>query len=102
MVRDIEEGFRLIAMGSAISQGFSFAPNCFALMNDMIHNVCSGLPSEDTVLIEKAQQDMALIISRMVGEAKRLNKSELEELTFYNVRKLLCPMPPWFPEPCPE
>jgi hypothetical protein len=100
-----EDGLRLLALGFAMTYGYSFAPQCLGLVNDMIrlgvtHLRQSG--SLDASKIRDSQNALGNFISEMVREARKQGSSELHEFVFDKIRKALCPLPPWLREPCPK
>lgn len=97
----LENGFRLLAVGCAMSYGYGFTPDCQMHVNDMIRNGCVDLGENPSAQkINKAQMDLVKFISKMVEEAKNKNLPELQELTFFSARNFLCPLPPWIKGPC--
>jgi hypothetical protein len=99
------DGLRLLVIGMAMSHGYSFTPRCFLDISDMIAMGIWDLKKGDTVSSEEmrnAQTALVNIVSAMVIEAAQQGKNELEESIFDVVRRSLCPLPPWFKEPCPR
>ena len=101
----LEEGFRLLASGCAMSYGYSFSAKCELDLHQMIHEGTSSLLSQGPPLpikIKKAQDNLVYIAFNLVIEAKRTHKPEIEEIVFEKIRKALCPLPPWIKAPCPK
>lgn len=102
----LENGFRLLAVGCAMSYGYGFTPDCQMHVNQMIQNGIADLSDElsnETLL--NAQKNLVQFISRMVEESALFETpsndlKELHEPTFFNARNFLCPLPPWIKGPC--
>jgi hypothetical protein len=99
----LEDGFRLTAMGTAMTYGYSFSSGSFTyLMNAISDGVsrltASGAPS--TTEIDRARDSLVRLIATMVEVAQGQAATELQEWSFEAARRKLCPLPPWIRQPC--
>jgi hypothetical protein len=103
-MNNLEQGFRLLAVSTALSYGYGFSPNSQHLINEIIRDGVNtlraqGEPPPDVV--HQAQDDLVRLVFNLVTEAQSSNTSEIQENIVAKIKKLLCPLPPWLKAPCP-
>ncbi|WP_111631588.1 hypothetical protein [Larkinella arboricola] len=109
----LEEGFTSIAYGCVQAFNYQFDSKTNDLVKKMIRNGVNSIKSANSGIIQSAQINLILIISLMVKEAEAGNKDNnaqagLKDQTpklvtmkdFLKIKELLCPLHPWWREPC--
>lgn len=103
MTNPLEDGFRLTAIGTAMTYGYSFSSGSLtSLMNAISDGVSQmtarGAPS--TAEIDRARDSLVRVVATMVEVAQGQAATELQEWSFETARRKLCPLPPWIRQPC--
>ena len=102
---NLEQGFRLLAVNTAMSYGYGFSPNSQHLVNEMIRQGVTELRANgqpDPNDVYEAQRDLVRFVYELVEEAQRSGTPEIQESIVAKIKKALCPLPPWLKAPCPQ
>ena len=101
---NLEQGFRLLAVGTAMSYGYGFSPNSQHIVHEMIRQGVASLRTAgepDPKDVYQAQNDLVSLVYNMVKEAQSSNTPEIQENIVAKIKKMFCPLPPWIQAPCP-
>jgi hypothetical protein len=99
----LEQEFVGLAQSTAAADGFQFSEACLADLEVVVEKGVALLTAEgrpNPQAVETARTRLSQFVRAMVREARAQGIDELQEWTLQSARRWLCPLPPWFPEPC--
>lgn len=99
----LENRFRAYARLTAQDAGMTFSQQSLDNLDRVIRDGVETLTRDTTPSDEqlwRAEQQLRVLVLSMAREAQAQGALTLHEWSLDRARRLLCPLPPWFPEPC--